>query len=105
MSDDYDEQLDAWFDQQRKNGMAVLPRDEWRAKLDDAESIGYGKGRADERDEAKPLHDEMLKALRSLYSWMPNVKTFERMGFDGKGPARALADARAVIGKATGTYK
>jgi hypothetical protein len=58
--------------------MAVLPRDEWRAKLDDAESIGYSKGRTDTLNDVKPLV-ELLESILQI----TNEEHFIR-GADGK---------------------
>jgi hypothetical protein len=63
---DIDAMWDAWFDQQEKGGYAVISRDEWKAKLDEAASIGYAEGRVDAIEEAKPLYDEILHALESI---------------------------------------
>lgn len=52
---DYDAMWEAWFDQQEKNGYAVLSRDDWNAKLDEAASIGYSEGRKDALEEEKQL--------------------------------------------------
>jgi hypothetical protein len=96
---DYDAKWDDWFDQQRKNGMAVLARDEWKAKLDEAASIGYAEGRDDERKHAKPLHDEMLSALRFYASGCDATETTP-CGYHGN---MCCKTASAAIAKATGS--
>jgi hypothetical protein len=47
----YDAMADSMFDAYEKLGYAVISRDEWHAKLDDAAKDGYAEGRNDEREE------------------------------------------------------
>jgi hypothetical protein len=51
VEEDRDAMWDAWFDQQEKNGMAVLSRDEWKDALNTAAIDGYAEGRNDERED------------------------------------------------------
>jgi hypothetical protein len=53
--DDIDAKWDAWFDRQEKNGMAVISREDWKRRLDDAATDGYAEGRSDESAELLPL--------------------------------------------------
>lgn len=102
MSDpnDYDAKWDDWFDQQRENGMAVLARDEWKAKLDEAAMIGYAEGRADEREEAKPLIDELREALRDMLSGWIYIRQMHGDLY-GVGWDRAQGKAEAAMANAT----
>lgn len=68
---DSDALWEEWFDKQEKGGYAVISREEWNAKLDEAASIGYAEGRADEREEAKPLIEELRKALQRVLNCVP----------------------------------
>lgn len=52
---DYDALWDSWFEAKEKNGYAVLTRDEWHTKLDEASTLAYAEGRAEEREELKSL--------------------------------------------------
>jgi hypothetical protein len=46
---DRDALVEEMFDRYEKCGYAVIPRDEWRSKLDEAAREGYAEGRKDER--------------------------------------------------------
>src|SRR5574341_2152533 len=77
-----------WFEQQEKNGYAVISRDEWRAKLDDAAQDGYAEGRKDEREATV---SEFAALLPGAYYMDPsdggNISTleqFKRMAQDAK---------------------
>lgn len=50
-----DDKWERWFAQQEKNGYAVISRDEWRDKLDEAARDGYSEGRDDERENCMRL--------------------------------------------------
>lgn len=53
--EDIDAKWDAWFDQQEKNGYAVISRDEWKEKLDEAATDGYAEGRKDQLEDMTAL--------------------------------------------------
>ncbi len=46
-----DDKWERWFDQQEKNGYAVISRDDWTARLNEAATDGYAEGRKDERED------------------------------------------------------
>jgi hypothetical protein len=48
---DYDAMREAEYDRYEKLGYAIIARDEWREKLDEAARDGYAEGRKDEREE------------------------------------------------------
>jgi hypothetical protein len=58
-----DDKWERWFAQQEKNGYAVISRDEWRAKLDEAATDGYAEGRKDEREAHAPLRSAAEQIL------------------------------------------
>ena len=45
--EDIDSKWDRWFDEQEKGGMAVLSREDWKSKLDDAREEGRQDAQAD----------------------------------------------------------
>ena len=49
--EDRDAKWDTWFDQQEKNGMAVLTPDEWQARLSEA----YADGCSNQFEQNKEL--------------------------------------------------
>lgn len=54
--EDIDSKWDRWFEQQERCGYAVISREEWRKKLDEAARDGYAEGRIDEVEQiAKDL--------------------------------------------------
>ena len=68
---DYDTLADEMFDRYEKCGYAVISRDEWKSKLDDAATDGYAEGRSDEREEwtarqGQDVNATMLDELRSI---------------------------------------
>ena len=90
---DHDALWDSWFEQQEKNGYAVISRDEWHAKLDEAARDGYAEGRKDERDEWAPV----LAALLQLATATAAANMVDA------GQRLALERAKAAIAAATGS--
>jgi hypothetical protein len=58
---DYDAMRDAEYDRYEKLGYAIISRDEWRAKLDEAARDGYAEGRKDERAAVDEVGAEELQ--------------------------------------------
>lgn len=46
-----DDKWERWFAEKEKGGYAVISRDEWHSRLDDAATDGYAEGRKDEREQ------------------------------------------------------
>ena len=52
---DYDTLREEMFERYEKCGYAVISRDEWKSKLDEAQKEAYAEGRKDEREELTRL--------------------------------------------------
>jgi hypothetical protein len=86
---DYDALWESWFDQQEKNGYAVLSRDEWKSRLNEAATDAYAEGRKDQREDDAEL-------LAFVESWLADFTAC------GTTDSPREAEARALIAKATG---
>jgi hypothetical protein len=67
---DHDALWDAWFDKQKKNGMAVLTRSEWHERLDEAARDAYAEGRNDEREDSAraPLTPQQINSILAKFA-------------------------------------
>jgi hypothetical protein len=64
---DYDALWESWFDQQEKNGYAVLSRDEWKSRLNEAATDAYAEGRSDQREDDMRLLNWAYSKLQHMH--------------------------------------
>lgn len=85
--EDIDAKWDRWFDQQERNGYAVISRADWREKLDETARDGYADGRSDERDALLPALRQVRNALKEAELLLSRAYSYHGLSLidDGEG--------------------